>query len=74
MSVTYSGCLGDQYTGLVPKLWCSKNTSQAFFFQLFFNKKYIEVAISYFTMQLIILKWLESRKETVAKQRQGVYF
>ena len=28
-----------------PKLWHPKNTFQVLFFQLYFNKKYVEVAI-----------------------------
>ena len=43
-------------------LWLPKSTFQVFFFQLYFNKKYVEVAISDFTMHLIISKWLRIQK------------
>ena len=45
-----------------PKLWCPKNTFQVFFFKLYFNKRYIEVAINDFTMYLVIWKWLRIQK------------
>ena len=48
-TVTYSGHLGDRYTGLAPKLWRPKNTFEVFLFYLCFNK-YVEVAINDFTM------------------------
>ena len=35
-----------------PKLWCTKITFKILFFQLYFNKKYVEVAINDFTMHL----------------------
>ena len=47
---------------------------QVFFFQLYFNKKYVEVMINDFTMHLIISKWLrrqkcrEKRKNNEAKR------
>ena len=40
----------------------AQKTLFKFFFQLCFNKKYVEVAISDFTMHLIILKWLRIEK------------
>ena len=40
----------------VPKLWHPKNFS-VFFFELYFNKKYVAVAINDFTMHLITSKW-----------------
>ena len=46
----------------VLKLWHLKNTFQFFFFQFHFNKKYVEVAISDFTMHLISLIWLRGQK------------
>ena len=46
----------------VPKLWSPKNTFKVFFFQLYFIKKYIDVAISDFTKYLIILQWLGRKK------------
>ena len=39
-----------------------KNTVQVFFFQLYCNKKYVEVAINDFTMHLIIPKCFRIRK------------
>ena len=45
-----------------PKLWHSKITFQFLFFQLYFNKKYVEVAINDFTMHQIISKWLGGQK------------
>ena len=45
----------------VPKLWSPKNIFQ-FFFQLYFNKKYVAVAINDFTMHMIISKWLKVQK------------
>ena len=42
-----------------PKLLCLNNTFEVLFFQLHFDKKYVEVAISNFTLHLIISKWLE---------------
>ena len=44
----------------VPKLWHPK-TLQVFFFQLYFNKKCIELAINDLTMHLIISKWLRNK-------------
>ena len=62
-AVTDSGCLRDQCTGLgVCKLWHPKKSFQGFFFQLCFNKKYLEVVINDFTMHLSILKWLRKQK------------
>ena len=51
--VMYSGHLGDQSNSLGAQ----KNAFQAlFFFQLYFNKEYVQVVINDFTMHLIILK------------------
>ena len=62
-AVTDSGCLRDHCTGLgVCKLWHPKKSFQVFFFQLYFNKKYLEVVINDFTMHLSILKWLRKQK------------
>ena len=44
--VTYSGCLGDRYTGFGTQIYRPKNTFQVFFFQSYFNKKYVEAAIT----------------------------
>ena len=45
----------------VPKLWHPKNFS-VFFFELYFNKKYVAVAINDFTMHLITSKWPKRQK------------
>ena len=50
--VMYSGHLGDQSASLGAQ----KNAFQALFFQLYFNKEYVQVVINDFTMHLIILK------------------
>ena len=39
-----------------PKLWCPKNNFQVFFFQLYFNEKYVEIVINDLTVYLIISK------------------
>ena len=46
----------------VPKLRHPKNTLQASFFQLYFNKKYLKVTINDFTLHVIISKWLGIHK------------
>ena len=57
----------------VPNLWPQKNTFQAFFLQLYFSKKYIEVAINDLTVHLIIAKWLRvqeyKQKRKTVRQR-----
>ena len=58
----YSGCLGGQYIGLGVQTLALKKTLKVFFFRLYFNKKYIEVAINDLTMHLIISKWFRSQK------------
>ena len=55
--MTYSGRLGDWCTSLG-----TKKAPVSLFFQFYFNKKYVEVAINDFTMHLIILKWLRRQK------------
>ena len=55
--MTYSSHLVDWYTSLG-----TKKASVSLFFQFYFNKKYVEVAINDFTMHLIILKWLRRQK------------
>ena len=47
----------------------SKNIFQVFFFQLYFNKKFVEVVVNDFIMPLIILKWLRI-KNADRKERQ----
>ena len=58
--MTYSGCLGDWYIVLGAQTLAPKQTFQVFFFQLYFIQKYVEVAISDFTVHPIILKWLKN--------------
>ena len=41
---------------------CTPQKYEIFFFQLYFKKKYVEEAISYFKMHLIISKWLRIQK------------
>ena len=60
--MTYSGCLGDRYTGLGAQTLAHKKQFSSFLFQLYFNKKYVKVAINDFTMHLIISKWLRTQK------------
>ena len=61
--MVYSGRSGDRYTRLGAQTrQRSKSTFQVFFFQLYFNKKYVKVAINDFTMYLIISKWLRIKK------------
>ena len=58
-------CLGhltDQCTFLGTQTWCPKNTFNVFFFQLYFNKKYMEVAVSDFKMHIIISKRLRRQQ------------
>ena len=38
------------------KLWHRNNTFQVLFFQLYLNKKYVEVALNAFTIHIIISK------------------
>ena len=54
MSVTHSGRLGDRCNGLGAKTLAPK--------PLYFNKKYVEVAINDFTMHLVISKWIRIQK------------
>ena len=50
------GRLGDLYTGLVAQTLAPKKHFSSFvFFQLYFNKRYAEVAINDFVMHLIKL-------------------
>ena len=58
----YSGRLGDWYTGLGAQTLVPKKVFQVFFLSYISIKKYVEVAISDFTMQLIISKWLRIQK------------
>ena len=67
-SVTYSGRLGDQYTGFDTQTLAPKKHFPIFLFlfQLYFSKIYVEVAINDFTMYLIafhnVSKWLRIQK------------
>ena len=47
---------------LSSKLWRPKITFQIFFFQLYFIKKYVYVAINDFAMHLIISKWFRRQR------------
>ena len=58
----YSGRLGDRHTGLGARTLAPKEHFPRFLFQLYFNKKYVEVGINGFTMHLIISKWLRKQK------------
>ena len=58
----YSGRLGDRHTGLDAITLAPKKHFPRFLFQLYFNKKYVEVGINGFTMHLIISKWLRKQK------------
>ena len=60
--MTPPGCLGDWYTGLGTQTLAPKKHYQDFFVQLYFNKKYVEVAINYFTVHVIISKWFTRQK------------
>ena len=48
------------YTGIL--VWAPKKFFLSFLFQLYFNKKFAEVAVNDFIMHLIILKWLRIQK------------
>ena len=60
--MTYSGRLGDRHTGLSAISLAPIKHFPRFLFQLYFNKKYVEVGINAFTMHLIISKWLRKQK------------
>ena len=62
LTATNSGCLGDRYTGSDAQALVSKKSFSSFLFQLYFNKKQVEVAINDFTMHLIISKWFRIQK------------
>ena len=47
---------------LSSKLWRPKITFQIFFFQLYFIKKYVYVAINDFAKHLIISKWFRRQR------------
>ena len=49
-------------TWLSSKLWRPKITFQIFFFQLYFIKKYVYVAINDFAKHLIISKWFRRQR------------
>ena len=54
-----------------PKMWRPKNTFQVFFFQLYFIKKYIDVAINDFTKHLIRNGLEDKIADRREKQRRG---
>ena len=58
----YTGCLGDQYTGLGAQTLIPKYHFSSFVLSVVFQQKYIEVAINDLTMHLIISKWLKRQK------------
>ena len=60
--MTYSDCLREWYKGLGDQNLAPKKLFKFTFFQLYFNKKYVEVANNDFTMHLIISKWLRRQK------------
>ena len=62
--------LGDRYTGLGTQTLAPEKRFK--FSQFFFYKKYFEVAITDFTMYLIISRWLRRQKcrEKVKTLRQ----
>ena len=70
MPVTYSGCLGDWFTGLGAKTFVAKKYFKFSSFScVCFNKKYVEIMINHFTMRLIILKWF--RRQKCSKKRKN---
>ena len=60
--MTYSGRLGDRYTGLGAQTLTPEKHFSSFIFQLYFNKKYVKIAIIDLTMNLLISKWLRKQK------------
>ena len=50
------------FEGPVYRFGCPKDIFQVSFFQFYFNKKHVKVAINDFTMHLIILEWLGMEK------------
>ena len=66
--VTYSGRLGDWYTGWGTQTLAPKKHFLSFFFHLHFNKKHVEVVINDLAVHLIILKWLRRQKHTQKKK------
>ena len=56
-------------------VWAPKQHFSSFLLKLYFNKKYVEVAINDFTMHLIISKWLRNknadRKEKQRDKKTG---
>ena len=71
-AVTYSDRFGDRYTRLGDQTLAPKNSYQVFFFQLYFNKKRVKVAINDFTMHLNILKWLRRQNCKQKKKNNEV--
>ena len=68
--MTYLGCLGDQYTGLGGHSVAQEALFRCFFFQLYFNKKYVDVVIDNFTMHLIISKWFRIKKNADRREKE----
>ena len=74
VAVTYLGHLGDRYTGLGAQTVLPKKHFSGFLFSVILNKKYVAVVIIYFTMHLIISKWLriqKSRQKGKAMRQNG---
>ena len=68
--VTYSGLLGERYTGLGAQTGAQKKLFKFSFSVVFQYIKYVEIAINDFTGYLIISKWL--RKPKCRKKRKKV--
>ena len=58
----YPDRLRDRYTGLDAQTLAPKKDFSRFVFSVVFNKKYVEVAITGFTIHIIILKWFRRQK------------
>ena len=65
MTLSFSNMLSDVFRPLYrlgrPNSGAQK-TLQVFFFRLYFSKKYVELAINYFGVHLIVSKWLRRQK------------
>ena len=67
----YPGHLGDQHTSLGTKnLGPKKHLLSFFFFQLYLNKKYVDIAINNFALHLIASKWLRRQKCRQTRKNQ----
>ena len=59
------------FEGPVYRFGCPKDIFQVSFFQLYFNKKHVKVAINDFTMHLIILEWLGMEKQMQTEEKNN---